>query len=154
MGKKKAFLTRKQVADLLGIGVTSVRRAEGRYLHPTIDRWGVRRFSPIEVEAFSQMKGRPAHQEESDAASVAASKVPGPVAAKIFMLFEQNRSLVQVVLETEQNPIVVREFRRLYDTERLKIRRIESERAKEEYSAARDEWDRELEQERAAGKKK
>lgn len=48
------MLTRGQVAKRLGKSVATVRRLEGRELHPRRDAKGVLRFDPDEVEAVAQ----------------------------------------------------------------------------------------------------
>jgi hypothetical protein len=48
------MLTRGQVAKRLGKSVATVRRLEGRELHPRRDTKGVLRFDPEEVEAVAE----------------------------------------------------------------------------------------------------
>lgn len=47
------MLTRSQVARRLGRSLATVRRAEGRVLHPTVDVRGVHRFDAAEVDALA-----------------------------------------------------------------------------------------------------
>jgi hypothetical protein len=47
------MLTRSQVARRLGRSIATVRRAEGKTLHPTVDGRGVHRFDVTEVDALA-----------------------------------------------------------------------------------------------------
>jgi septal ring factor EnvC (AmiA/AmiB activator) len=51
------MMTRGQVAKRLGKSVATVRRMEGRELHPSRDRNGVFQFDPAEVERVAQGRG-------------------------------------------------------------------------------------------------
>jgi hypothetical protein len=48
------MLTRSQVARRLGRSLATVRRAEGKALHPTVDGRGVHQFDPVEVDALAE----------------------------------------------------------------------------------------------------
>lgn len=48
------MLTRTQVARRLGRSLATVRRAEGKTLHPTVDGRGTHRFDPVEVDALAE----------------------------------------------------------------------------------------------------
>jgi uncharacterized protein YlxW (UPF0749 family) len=50
---KWTMLTRSQVARRLGRSLATVRRAEGKALHPTVDGRGVHRFDASEVDALA-----------------------------------------------------------------------------------------------------
>ncbi len=53
------MLTRSQVARRLGRSLATVRRAEGKALHPTVDGRGVHQFDPVEVDALAdRLTGR------------------------------------------------------------------------------------------------
>jgi hypothetical protein len=53
------MLTRGQVAKRLGKSIATVRRMEGRALHPKRDQKGVLRFDPAEVESVVRQPSRP-----------------------------------------------------------------------------------------------
>jgi hypothetical protein len=53
------MLTRGQVAKRLGKSIATVRRMEGRALHPKRDQKGVLRFDPAEVERVVRQPLRP-----------------------------------------------------------------------------------------------
>lgn len=92
-------LTRGQVAERLGVSVASVRRMEGKSLHPTIEGASVRHFDPAEVEA---VKGTLAATPKKSAPS------DGALHAKAFRLFREKREFDEIVIELEQPPAVVR----------------------------------------------
>lgn len=48
------MITRKQVAEKLGRSVATVRRLEGKRLHPKVSAQGVHLFHPDEVEEFAE----------------------------------------------------------------------------------------------------
>lgn len=51
------MITRGQVAKRLGKSIATVRRMEGRDLHPTPDQSGTLRFDPDEVERAARERG-------------------------------------------------------------------------------------------------
>jgi len=89
-------MTRGQVARYLGKSIATVRRAEGRYLHPSRDTRGVFQFDPDEVRElrrateggavrlseidFGSARARPSHAvarddcDDGDAASNASPR--------------------------------------------------------------------------------
>lgn len=48
------MLTRSQVAKRIGRSIATVRKMEGRTLHPRVDARGVHRFDVVEVEAVAR----------------------------------------------------------------------------------------------------
>jgi hypothetical protein len=95
-------LTRKQVAQRLGISETSVRRLEGTRLHPIV-RGRFVHFDRQEVETFAEKKSQ--DRTKSDA---------GEVAARAFELFRAGKDLREVVIELRQTPERVRQLHREY----------------------------------------
>jgi len=55
-----ATLSRAEAAALLGMSVASIRRREGRDLHPVVGADGAHRFDPAEVEGLALRSGRTA----------------------------------------------------------------------------------------------
>jgi hypothetical protein len=104
MSKRQATiergLTRGEVAGLLGTSVSSVRRMEGKTLHPIRDRDGVWRFDPDEVKRV------PSRWREPEPRRV--KKREGRLAARVFALFDEGMSLSEIVQELEEPPTVIR----------------------------------------------
>ena len=100
-------MTRADVADSLGVSVATVRRLEGKTLHPTRASDGHWCFDSREVEAV-----RPAVARGENAAPPAKPAARGPVdgelAARLFPLFERGASFDAVVRETHASPTAVR----------------------------------------------
>lgn len=94
-------LTRQQVADQLRVSVATVRRMEGRELHPAKNDKGVWTFDASEVTRIveSRLKTRKIRKNNE-----------GEVAARIFELFEQGYDLSEIVITARQPPRVVREL--------------------------------------------
>ena len=94
-------LTRSQVAELLAISVATVRRLEGRELHPALDDRGRNLFDRDEVDrlAVKRSARRTARaQRRLDA---------GEIAARAFELFDQQVSLHDCVTRLRQTPEVL-----------------------------------------------
>ena len=94
-GPKKLLLTRSEVADALGVHISTVRRLEGRDLHPIRDRNGVHHFDRTEVAELAAKRGR----------SVASS---GKIAARVYQLLRERKTIGEIVCETELSPVEVR----------------------------------------------
>ena len=90
------LLKRGQVATLLGVSVSAVRRWERRKeLHPIKDRDGIHRFDRQEVAELAAKRGR-------------VTKATGDIAAQVFDLFRRGMKLGDIVIETKQTPTAVR----------------------------------------------
>jgi hypothetical protein len=100
-------MTRVEVADSLGVSVATVRRLEGKTLHPTRASDGHWCFDPREVESV-----RPAMAHAGKAAAPGKPTGRGPadgeLAAKLFPLFERGASFDAVVRETHASPTAIR----------------------------------------------
>lgn len=95
-----AWLTRREVAEQLGISVSSVRRLEGTTLHPVQDEHGVWRFDASTLDAVPARRQRRAVRRRRPR--------PGEVAARVFRLLDERRSLRDIVVVTRQPPELVR----------------------------------------------
>jgi hypothetical protein len=92
----KAKLTRRTVANRLGVSVSTVRRMEGIDLHPYQDERGVWCFDGLEVEAIAAKQApRPAKVRNSDA---------GQIAARVFEAFQAGYGLSDIVIELTRTP--------------------------------------------------
>lgn len=99
--RTRGRLTRKQVADRLGISISKVRTMEGKSLNPVkID--GVHYFERADVDAAALSMGRKG----------AAHMTEGEVAAAVFKLIDNGKELREIVIELEQPPSVVRSLYR------------------------------------------
>lgn len=101
-------LTRSQVADTLGVSISSVRRLEGDRLHPTVGPDGANHFDPAEVTALATELSTKRRPRPTPAAPVKLSA--GELAARAFECFEQRYSLAEVVIALRVEPTVVREL--------------------------------------------
>lgn len=95
----RKWLTRPAVARRLGTSVASVRRLEGRLLHPERNERGVWLFALDEVERLAASYA-PKHRRRSIS--------DGEVAARAFQLFESGHDLTQIVVRLRQHPHVIR----------------------------------------------
>jgi hypothetical protein len=100
------WLTRRQVALLLGIAEEDVQRLDGTVLHPTQRSDRAWQYDPGELR---RVLGRGAGSGNDNRAP------DGDVTAAAFSLFEQGRTLPEVVIATKQTAQVVTELRRDYD---------------------------------------
>ena len=95
-----AWLTRREVAERLGISVSSVRRLEGSTLHPVQDEDGVRLFDASTLDAVPTRRKRRTARRRRER--------PGDVAARVSRLLDERRSLRDIVVVTRQPPEHVR----------------------------------------------
>lgn len=100
-GRRPRQLTRAHVAKRLGVTTTTVRRLEGKALHPTVTEEGIRLFAPEEVERLAHVR-----------AAKPAPEASGEVAAEAFRLFREGYGLEDIVMRLKQSPGTIR---RLFD---------------------------------------
>lgn len=88
---------------MLGTSYENVRKLQrtGK-LHSDPDRHGVHRFDRREVEDLARKRGL-------------QIKPSGELAAHVFALFKARRSFEDIVIETQQEPSVIRELRKEYE---------------------------------------
>lgn len=104
-------LTRGQVAERLGVSVSTVRRYEGSRLHPNVDADAVHWFDPKEVAGLVvELAQEPRATRRRNAATNAGLPVRsrGEIAALVFELFEQRQSLPEIVIALRIEPETVR----------------------------------------------
>lgn len=111
-------LSRQDVARILGVSTSSVRRLEWDQLHPVQDQRGIWRFDPQEVEAVAP---RPKNKRSVAVARgrdaiFARKRHSGRIAARVFMMFGRGASLRQIVVNTRQPPDVIRQLYREWMT--------------------------------------
>lgn len=100
-----ATITRSEVASLLGVSVATVRRMEGKSLHPKLID-GAWRFELDEVNGVQRTPN----------AVVKGTPSEGEIAAEIFRRFDEGQSLRQIVRECRQPPEVVQDLYRDWRT--------------------------------------
>ena len=111
-------LTRKQVAERLGVSISKVRTMEGKELHPIVEN-GVNYFTPAEVDAL--MRRAPAKPK--------TAPTDGQLAARVFRLLDAGKNLRDIVTELEEPPDRIRALYREWsvpdfaDGERQRLRR-------------------------------
>jgi hypothetical protein len=142
-------LTRKLVADRLGVSIFKVRSMEGRELHPVREN-GVNYFEPDDVaralRSLGPRRRRPG-RERTDA----------EVAALAFKAFEEGRDLREIVVDLTLAPERVRALYRewrepdleQHEIARRKRARAEAERRREQEELRQHEremarWEREM----------
>ena len=89
------MLTRSEVAAILGVHISTVRRLEGRDLHPIRDANGVHYFDRREVEDLAARRGR-------------SGRRSGAMAARVYQLLRDRKTIGEIVCETELAPAEVR----------------------------------------------
>lgn len=114
-----APLSRAQVADRLGISVSTVRRYEGKRLHPHSGADGAHWFAAAEVAALAaELANEPRMQRRlRNTAAPAGQGVARPaarstdeVAVLVFERLEQRQSLAEIVIGVRVAPERVREL--------------------------------------------
>jgi hypothetical protein len=95
----KYYLSRVDVAQALSCSVATVRRMEGRELHPRLSS-GVHLFDPLEVEGVAAK--RAGHQEET--------RPEGTIAAAVFAALDRGLDMKEIVTTLEVHPEVVLEL--------------------------------------------
>ncbi len=100
-----ATITRNEVASMLGVSVATVRRMEGKMLHPRLVD-GAWRFEADEVKSLSRMQNPVGRRALSE----------GEIAAEVFRRFDQGQSLRQIVRECSLAPKTVQALYREWNT--------------------------------------
>jgi hypothetical protein len=103
------WLSRSQVAVLLGATDRQVAKMDGRQLHPTRAPDRVWRYDPAEVRAL--LSGPGAASERGAPRAL----VDGEVTAEVFALFEAGKPLPQVAIATKQTAATIMQLRAEYD---------------------------------------
>ncbi len=98
-------MTRAQVAEILQVSISTVRRMEGRQLHPEIGDNGVRLFEQTHIEAVAATFTRGAGGRRREPPR---DRSPGELAALVFERFERRESLSQIVRGLAVTPKKVR----------------------------------------------
>lgn len=93
--------TRTDVAKFLHVSITTVRRLEGRALHPSIDASGTRLFDPTEVRVVAERRAERPVSKRDDA---------GEISARVFELFQRGANLRTIVITARVPPRTVREL--------------------------------------------
>jgi hypothetical protein len=103
------FLTRGEVAMLLRVSIATVRRLQGKDLHPRRDESGLYLFDPEEVKALRARRPPPPEPR--------ACRDPDQVGAEAFLLFRDGVDARDVVIALKRPP---REIAMFYaDWERM-----------------------------------
>lgn len=117
-------LTRKPVAERLGVSVFKVRSLEGKMLHPELVG-GVHYFDAAEVEWVARELGvRRCPRREA--------RSEGEIAAAVFLAFDEGKDLHEIVTELSVPPETVRALYRQWqesDLEEYEVTRQRRERA-------------------------
>lgn len=107
---ERCTLRRHNVAELLAVSISTVRRLEGRSLHPVQSRDGVWWFDPEQVE---RLRASDTHRTRVQGAR---GKDPGRMAARVFEMLDAGCNIRQIVVRTRLEPHAVRELFREYST--------------------------------------
>lgn len=103
-------ITRSQVADLLGVSISTVRRLERDRLHPERGPDGANYFDPAEVTALATALATEGRPSKPTSPAPVPKLSAGEVAARAFECFEQRHSLAEVVIALRIEPKFVREL--------------------------------------------
>lgn len=131
-------LTRKQVAQRLGVSLSKVRTMEGKELHPTREN-GVNYFAVAEIDALSRADAAPVKTK--------GGLTDGQLAARVFRLLDAGKNLREIVTELEEPPERIRGLYREWSVpdfvegERQRIRRQREEEQRRQAEA----WERSAE---------
>lgn len=98
-------LTRSKVAERLGVSLTTLRRMEGKQLHPQTGPGGVRLFDSMEVESVSVKMRKTGDPDR-------AMEEEGEMAAEALGLFDEGLNPVDVVIRTKFLPQTVQQIHR------------------------------------------
>ena len=109
--ERQELLTRSEVATYLNLSISTVRRLEGKQLHPTIGERGIRYFDAAQVLALAGelARGMSDPAPRSDGRRTERPS-PGELAAAAFERFEQRQSLSEIVIALCVTPKQVREL--------------------------------------------
>ena len=94
----KSFLTRAAAARALGVSITTIRRREGRQLHPVIGSNMVRYFDPQEIARQPPRRAQ---------GSKVAKRSLGDLAAECFKAFALGLDLREIVTTLKVEPGLV-----------------------------------------------
>lgn len=103
-------LTRSEVAERLGVSISSVRRLEGDRLHPERGADGTNYFDPAEVADLATVLATERRPTKPTSAPPTPKLSAGEIAARAFECFEQRYSLAEVVIALRVEPKLVREL--------------------------------------------
>lgn len=132
--ESEARLTRKSVADQLGVSIFKVRSMEGKELHPEV-MGGVHYFDPEEVASVAWALGPKRRGARGDHAD-------GEIAALAFHAFNEGKDLHEIVSTLRIPPEKVRALYREWrepDLEQHELTRRKRERAQREQRRDEDE---------------
>ena len=95
---RRTRITRAEAAKVLSTSYQNVRRLQRvGQLHSDPDRYGVHRFDRREVEELARKRRL-------------QIKPSGELAARVFAMFAERREFHEIVIETQQEPSVIREL--------------------------------------------
>jgi len=121
--KISARLTRKRVADQLGVSIFKVRSMEGKELHPEMVG-SVHYFDPDEVASLAWSLG-------GQRRKTTRQRDEGEIAALAFLAFDEGRDLFEIVTQLRIPPERVRALYREWrepDLEQHEVARRKRER--------------------------
>jgi hypothetical protein len=116
-------LTRQQVANRLRVSIATVRRMEGRELHPQKNDKGVWTFDASEVMRLAESRVTTRKIRKND---------EGEIAARVFELFDSGCDLPEIVYTLRQPPRVIRD---LYSEWLVSLQNGEKRRQSEQMDA-------------------
>jgi DNA-binding transcriptional MerR regulator len=138
-GKTRTLLRRSEVAALLGVHISTIRRMEGKRLSPVRNHDGVHYFDRREVEELAAERGR-------------ETKPSGQLAARVYKLLREGKTIGEIVFDTELSPVEVRALFEQFSTPLGRSTREDLEIAEQRAVEQQDELTRELDREQARRK--
>jgi hypothetical protein len=99
---KPATVTRSIASKMLGCSRTRVRQfeAEGRLRAVEIDDKGIHHYLLSDLQALVRERGN----------GVAPDRVHGTIAAQVFKMFREGVELPEIVMQTQQSPMTIRQL--------------------------------------------
>jgi hypothetical protein len=140
--QKRARVTRREAAQILGISVSYVRKlCAQRKLTFEPDRFGTFQADREQIETFARERGT-------------RVTTNGVLAARVFALFKVERAFADIVMETNEDPAKIQELRERYDAGfaygKQEAKVAADERRQREHEKEMREMDAEIERRRRA----
>jgi hypothetical protein len=142
--RRRLRVDRREAASILQCSRDNIRRLDKAKQLKTgqQDRNGTFTYDRREIEELARKRGL-------------SVKPSGELAARVFAMFKARRSFEDIVIETQQEPGVIRELRKEYDAgftvEAEDARADDDEREQAAHDAKMREIDREFERRRRVG---
>jgi DNA-binding transcriptional MerR regulator len=141
------LLTRTGAARILRCDVSTIRRWEGKTLHPMIGQRKIRYFKPDDVLALARALGI---EPEEGSAATAVERLSGEVSSRILTLMTEGHSDAEIAILVKENPWRIARFRKEFAGQLRKLRQYARDEQREKLEREKAEFERQLDAEFAA----